>query len=439
MRDLLLLVVVFGSIPFILIQPFIGLLVYAWLAYMRPHDMVWGSIPQISLIVALATIVGLVLAGGKERFLALKPQTLLLIAFGLWVGLTSMTAMEPGLSSEWGIRLAKILLISLMTTGLVQTEKRFRWLYFVIAFSLGALGTKYGMFGLLRGGARFEQGPGGFMIDNNSFAMALNMGIPLLAGVALVETRRWLRVTAWIFAVCTAAAVIFTFSRGGLVALLVVLAIILGRSGRPLLVGLVAALAVVGFLVVASSDFEQSYSERASSIKDYQTDASARGRFDEWGTALMIFKDHPILGVGPDNLVVARPFYVLDGSEFRTTHNSFLQLLVACGAPGLLLFLAALGVSMWRLEAVRRSSSHHWVRTYASMIQASFVAFVVGGVLLDMAYLDLVYQLMAMTVSLELAASSAVPGLSLVESAMVQPGEEEWWRTPPAEGAGNSY
>jgi len=68
-----------------------------------------------------------------------------------------------------------------------------------------------------------------------------------------------------------------------------------------------------------------------------------------------VFLDHPILGVGPDNLRLARPFYVIDGSPYKTTHNSFLQLLVACGLPGLVLFVSLLAVSSWRLEVTRRS------------------------------------------------------------------------------------
>ena len=126
MRSLLLLTVVFGSLPIILVQPFMGLLVYSWLAYMRPHDLVWTDIPQISLIVALATLAGLILAIGREHWIAIKLQTVLLIAFGVWVGISAMMAMDPGLSREWTVRLWKILLVSLMTTGLVQDQKRFR-------------------------------------------------------------------------------------------------------------------------------------------------------------------------------------------------------------------------------------------------------------------------------------------------------------------------
>ena len=111
MRVLLLLVVVFGSLPVILTQPFVGLLVYTWLAYMRPHDMVWGAIPQVSLFVALALIAGMVLAMKREKWITAGPQTSILIAFGGWFGLASLMAVDPSLSTEWTVRIAKILLM----------------------------------------------------------------------------------------------------------------------------------------------------------------------------------------------------------------------------------------------------------------------------------------------------------------------------------------
>ena len=112
MRDLLLLIVVYSSIPITLIQPFVGLLVYSWLAYMRPHDMVWGVVPQVSMFAAIATLAGMFLAIGRERWITVSPQTLLLIGFGCWFGVSSAMAVDPSLAVRWEMQIAKILLIA---------------------------------------------------------------------------------------------------------------------------------------------------------------------------------------------------------------------------------------------------------------------------------------------------------------------------------------
>uniref|UniRef100_UPI003567F853 DUF5935 domain-containing protein n=1 Tax=Neptunomonas sp. TaxID=1971898 RepID=UPI003567F853 len=42
MRDILMVLIVFGSIPFILRKPYIGILMWAWLSYMNPHRLAYG-------------------------------------------------------------------------------------------------------------------------------------------------------------------------------------------------------------------------------------------------------------------------------------------------------------------------------------------------------------------------------------------------------------
>jgi len=46
MRDILLTLIVFGSLPVILVRPFVGLLVFAWLGYMNPQKLSWGFAVQ---------------------------------------------------------------------------------------------------------------------------------------------------------------------------------------------------------------------------------------------------------------------------------------------------------------------------------------------------------------------------------------------------------
>ena len=119
----------------------------------------------------------------------------------------------------------------------MRDRRRFRILVMLIAFSIGFLGAKRGLIGLLRGGARYNDGPGGFMSDNNSFALVLNMILPLLVAhrhgreaEAAADRRR--RVVA---ALC-AVTVLFTFSRGGLLTLAAIAPLLVWRSRHRLAV-----------------------------------------------------------------------------------------------------------------------------------------------------------------------------------------------------------
>src|SRR5256885_16688417 len=42
MRDYLIIAIVLASLPIGLFQPFYGLLAYAWISYMYPHELAWS-------------------------------------------------------------------------------------------------------------------------------------------------------------------------------------------------------------------------------------------------------------------------------------------------------------------------------------------------------------------------------------------------------------
>src|SRR5205807_5087396 len=42
MRDYLIMAIVLASLPIGLFRPFYGLLVYAWISYMYPHELAWS-------------------------------------------------------------------------------------------------------------------------------------------------------------------------------------------------------------------------------------------------------------------------------------------------------------------------------------------------------------------------------------------------------------
>lgn len=430
MRDLLVQLAVYASLPVIPFRPFLGLLVFSWLAYMRPQDLAWGlRSARFSLFVAVAMFIGLLLHLGRERLVTVRPEMLLLVALWGWMGISVLNGVLPENSMYWFELFGKVVLVSLLTTGLVRTRERFHLLILVIGFSLGLLGLKYGIHGVLRGGARFSQGPGGFMTDNNAFALALNMAVPLLVGIAIVERRRFLKVTALVLALFSILTILFTFSRGGLLTLGVVGGLLLLRSGRPLVAVLVLALGVVAFSQVTSEHFQKSYEDRTDTIDNYQQDGSAMGRIHAWQTALKMARDYPVLGVGPNNFQALYSRYG-NPEEARVEHNAFLQMLTGSGIPAVALLLGILGLSLWRLQRVRSRSTEPWAETYARMMQISIIGWSAGAMFLNMAYFDLLYHLFALGVCLEVAAL-APGGEEVPEEVAVTPSDAPWWRRSP--------
>jgi probable O-glycosylation ligase (exosortase A-associated) len=433
-RDNVVIGLVCAALPFILFRPFLGLLVYYWLAYMRPQNMAWATSRYMPLSqwVAIAMVVGLLLAVGRERLMTIRPQTVLLILLGLWISLTVQTAVIPEMSQVVYGQYWKAILVSIIATGLVRDRSRLRTVLVLVVVSVGFLGAKRGLIGLVSGGARYEDGPGGFMSDNNSFALALNMILPFLVGFALSEQKRWARLLAAGTAALCVLCILFTFSRGGMLTLMVVGGLLIWRSQRRLLVAGLLALSLGGFVLFSSSKLTDDYVQRASSISNYEEDSSAQGRLNAWETSWRVFLDFPILGVGPNNLEAVFFRYAPDTTRFRVTHDAYLQLLSECGLPSLLLFLGALGTSLWRLQRLRKITALPAIELQARMLQISIIGYMVGATFLNMAYCELIYTVMALSVSLEVVADEAAAeeGLPAVAGTGAAAGVP-WWKKAP--------
>lgn len=441
-RDLILLGLIVGALPLMVFRPFFGLCAYAWLAFMRPQDMAWGitrSLP-LSQWVGIALVVGLILSVclGRERVATIKVQTVLMALLCGWIGLSVLTALAPHLSDHSFGLYWKSICLSILITGLVHDRFRLRAFLIVVAFCLGFLGAKFGIFGLLRGGARFHHGPGGFMTDNNSFALVLNMTLPLLVAIAMVEKKKILRYTAIGMAVLSLLTIVFTFSRGGFVTLALVAPLLVWRSKHRAAVMAVLAIGLCVLFYTSSGAFKEDYVERATSITDYEQDGSAKGRLNAWEAAWGVIQDYPVFGVGPNNFQVVYDRYSPAPGRFRVHHNAYLQIASESGVPALLLFLAAIGVTLWRLQRLRAylgrtdRAELAWAGVYARMLQISVLAYCLGSMFLNTAYTELIYALIGLSVALEVVAHKQAesPETASIEEARDAEAELPWWKRP---------
>ena len=111
------------------------------------------------------------------------------------------------------------------------------------------------------------------------------------------------------------------------------------------------------------------------------------------------------------------------------SHNAYLQILCECGLPALLLFLGAIGVGGLAPRAYPPGDpACRGSRSTPACSRSRSLAYLVGSMFLNTAYSELLYQLIAMSVSLavvarsEAAAESGAPrrpcgrGRALVEA-----------------------
>ena len=427
MRDLIVLAIVLLSLPLSMRRPFLGLLVFSWLAYMRPQDLCWGfaRTMRMSLFIALVMILGWwVNEQGLRRFARWDFRSFAMTALAGFVSISYLFAQkQDAYTNSYFIEYLKIIAIALFTTAQVDTRQRLRVILWTIALSLGFFGVKNGVFGILSGGSQITRGPGGMLEDNNDFALAMVMNVPLLWYLGLAEGKRWIRRATLVAVFLTIVVVLLTHSRGAFLALCTSALWIAWRSGRLFRAVLVLGVVAVLFPVLAP----ESVLERLSTIGDTK-ESSANARLTAWATALRMIADNPLLGVGMRNFQSRFLDYSLEPGEVGHTyvaHNSYLQIWAESGSLAFLTYLLLLVSVFFTCRRVMRHAKERpdlaWAGIYARMMETTTVGFMVGAFFLNRGHFDLVYHWLSLVTALGFVATAAwrnAPvGLGQVEGA----------------------
>jgi len=432
LRDLALLAILAGSVPLVLVRPWIGVLLWYWIGLMNPHRLTWSFMYDfpVAMLVGAVTLVALVLAQlmGRERQLPpYSGETVLILLIAVWFTLTTANAWMP--EQAWGYweQFMKILLFTLVTSMLVYGRKRTEWLMIVFGVSLAFYGAKGGIFTLLTGGQYHVVGPAdSFIGGNTNLGLALVMTMPLIlvlaqkartGGLACLPDRPWVRLAGWggygAFWL-TGLATVFTYSRGALLGLAAIGPFVFQRMRyKPVLI----ALAIIGISSLAVLVPEKLV-DRAETIQSYQQDYSAMQRIQAWGVSWNIARDH-VLG-GGFQLVNVSDSVWLGYANFmgewvnhaRAAHSIYFQVLGHHGFVGLALYLALLGGTMLALfRLVRRARLREdtaWISGYAWALLVGMIGFAVCGAFLSMAYFTLFYAFLAGSMVLQREYASAV-------------------------------
>jgi probable O-glycosylation ligase (exosortase A-associated) len=419
MRDIALALFIFGMLPVILMRPYIGLLVWSWIGYMNPHRLCYGfavSFPWVQMV-AIVTLASLFLSKESKRIPS-STVSVLLVMFLLWTGLTTFIAAVP--DSAWAawLEFAKVLVMVFVTLALVNNRERIHWLVWVIVVSLGFYGFKGGAFTLLSGGGNHVFGPpASFIADNNALALALCMTLPFMRYLQLHSSRKIVRMGLGLSMLLTGIAVLGTYSRGGLVALVIVAGALFLKSRGRLAVALV--IVVVGF--TAYHFMPAQWTDRMGTLHHAEQTDSGETRIQSYEFALNVALHRPLLGGGfnvyqSDNLWRS---YGPEGAIPRAIHSIYFRVLGEQGFPGLVLFLMLLFASWKNCSRVRKKTRDipdmKWAFDLASMLQVGLVAFMTAGAFLPMTYFDLTYQLMALSAILVGQCVQEVPGRQSVK------------------------
>jgi putative inorganic carbon (hco3(-)) transporter len=274
-------------------------------------------------------------------------------------------------------------------------------------------------------GKNLQQRLAGPLGDQNRYAQNMLMLVPLGLFCFWGERSKTLRACAAIATGFCAMGVALTFSRGaavGFVLMLVVMTFM--RYIKPyqiaiIFLGLVLLMAAVpeyrtrltslqGLSALASGD--------GSSTGAEGPDGSILSRATEGLAALLVFVDHPVIGVGPGLF----RFYYQDYAEFvglrvlaadRQAHDLYLGVAAETGALGLLCFMLILFVTLRNLDRARKrwAQSRPEIANMATAFMLAIVTYMTTGIFLHFAYLRFFWLMMALAGTASYIATTNAP------------------------------
>lgn len=363
-----------------LFNPFIGVLIYAAFAILRPQALWAFSLPpggRYSFYVALGLLAGWIVNGcGRWSFGKARGIVFALMAYWAWVALSALQAPNQDKAFEYLDTLSKALLPCIVAMTLIDSVQKVKWLAWTVVLTQGYLAFE---FNLQYFNGYVDPSSWKFAsLDNNGIAITQVTSLGMAFFLGIDAERWWLKLAALGSAVLMAHTVLFSMSRGGMLAMSITGAVafwLVPKQPKHVIVFLVAVMLAVrlaGPQVV----------ERFSTVfaEKEERDGSAQSRVDLTKGLFSAASDHPIFGLGPAHWELHSHEYGF--REKKAGHNTWATAAAETGFPGLLFLLGFYVICLTRLWPLTRETyptANPWLRFLARGVIAAMIGFLVSA------------------------------------------------------------
>lgn len=400
----------------------LSLILLAWMAWLHPWLGVMGliiidtlhpqgyassfmkSFPAYQMLFSVVLVSAMRhLIGKRPRidWIGLMKEWRIWAIFLLWGDflVTTWFAKDPWAAWPQFYSVSKAIAPIFLTLVFIDTREKLQYLMFTLAISVAAATLKGGYWAVMTGFHDRVYGPPGSPYEgNNEFSVAVLMTLPILVLSQARARDSGVKAGLAVLIVLSVVAVLSSWSRGALLALGAVLALLVWHSRRKwLAVSLVSMGVGLSFM-----SLPQDWFGRMETIERFQQDGSAQGRLTAWRLGVEYVQKEPWVGSG------------FEGWRFITTndegmrgidwHSIYVQLLTENGIPGFILWCGLLFGNMVHLSMLlsraKRSGDAN-LALDAAMLRAGFVGYAVGGAFLGIGYWSLLFQMFVIAILLE--------------------------------------
>lgn len=402
---------------YILKRPFIGVSLSIWTSLFTPALWTFGFSQsfRINFTFLALTFISIFIHSSKrtKSFEHGKPLHITIIFFFILGTLSTIfTDSLPELVwIEWDY-FYKTILIYFLVIATIRTDNQIKTLLWCVVLSVSCFGMLEGVRYLVSGGGHQVAGVVSSKLgDRNAFSLALNLSLPFVLLLRKYTENIWLKRFLLLIFVTNVIAVLGTFSRGGLIGLLLFFLFFLSKSKNKILIGTTSAI----FLSAAISLMPDSWGQRMNTIETADQDESFVGRVVAWKEAVLIANDHPFLGVGfkgGQNQAIWN-FYaddfdifnsIIDTSGFtfdhaKAAHSIYFQVLGDLGYLGLIVFLLILYLSYSYLSKTEKILPEDtFISDLSRATKNSLIVYCIAGAALSLPYFDISFILYSLSI-----------------------------------------
>jgi O-antigen ligase len=375
-------------------HPIYGLITYVGVMYLHPPSRWWGvGLPSLrwSLLAAVITLLALFVASTRDPQRPFFKQGFVIgfIGFLGWLVAQQFWALNPTMHWELTTLSFKYLLLMALMYKCIDSEANLR--LFLWANALGCL--YFGSIALTQyTGGRFEGFGGPGIGEANAAGIQVVTGIFSIGALFLASG---LAARAALFAIApfVVNALVVTVSRSAFVALGVagvVFNLFTPRKYRKFVV-LCSVLGLVLFVMLTNPLYWSRISTIMAGGEEIEGVDTGSGRLVLIEAQFEMAAAHP-LGCGHRCTAVLSPYYLEDhhltgrGEErFRSSHNTFMSLLVEQGIPGAIFYVLLTIWTLVTLRKLRRLTRRQsgLIATSTAATASVLVAIMIGDLFVD--------------------------------------------------------
>ena len=309
--------------------------------------------PALVIAVAALAMMVIELAQLRQSFKLMWPQSAMVLAFFAACIISTPMAFWVSHALDQTIDVGKIILVYLLLENVITSEDRLRKVMFTLV--IGGIFPAVGTISHYKEGILVEHSRAawrGIFGNPNEVAYALIILVPI-AMVLASKSDLPIRIGIWLILAVYMLAIFLTFSRGGLLALFVVVGLMGWKQKSPV-IKIAMAAALIGGLVAIPMFWTRS----SGGFSNIKQDGSVQERMVTLEAGMRMFFRNPLLGVGPGDSSVAYALYAGRDSncgchDQLVVHNAYIQALAETGIAGFVPFVLFLFVSLyqaWKME-----------------------------------------------------------------------------------------